>query len=112
MNIKIVDYIGDRATDMGQGDKICNLIKQSFKNGKIVYLDFSGLNTVLSTFLNNAIGALYKDYDSVFLNKNLKIIGIDKDDYFILSRVTKRAKEYYSNTEKVTYSLNEDFSGE
>lgn len=93
MTIKIVEYIGDRATDMKQGDKICYLIKEGFHKGEIVELDFAGLKTILPTFLNNAIGALYKDYGSSFLNQNLKIVGLDDEDLFILKRVTKRAKE-------------------
>ena len=78
---------------------------------EIVELDFAGLKTILFTFLNNAIGALYKDYGSSFLNQNLKIVGLDDEDLFILKRVTKRAKEYHENSDKVTNTLNDDLTG-
>ena len=55
MTIRIVDYVGDRATDMKQGDEIYNLIIAGFSKNEIVDIDFSGMTTILSTFLNNAI---------------------------------------------------------
>lgn len=110
MDIKILDFVGDRATDMKQGDEIYNLIVQGFQKKEIVCVDFDGLTTVLSTFLNNAIGTLYKDYKSDFLNANLKIINMCDDDMFILRRVTERARDFYNNEELVTNALNEKYS--
>lgn len=107
MIVNVLELIGDRATDMQQGDKIYENIVVGFKQGEEVIVDFYGLNTVLSTFLNNAIGTLYKDYDSEFLNKNLKIKNMCDDDIFILRRVIKRAKEFYSNEHIVADVLDE-----
>lgn len=110
MNIKILELVGDRATDMKQGDEIYKLIVQGFQNKEKVYVDFEGLTTVLSTFLNNAIGTLYKDYESEFLNANLNIINLCDDDMFILRRVIKRAKDFYKNEILVTSVLDEKYS--
>ena len=97
MLIKVSDVIGNRATDMEQGDKIYNIIKGCYSQGEKVELDFSNMVTILSAFLNNAIGTLYKDYDSNYLKDNLEIHGLHENDIFILNRVIQRAKEYYSN---------------
>ncbi len=105
MNIKVLEVVGDRATDMKQGDQIYNRIIEQFEKNQEVQLDFQGMVTILSTFLNNAIGTLYKDYSSDFLNHNLKIINMNEDDLFILSRVTKRAKDFYSNEKKISQVL-------
>ena len=107
MDIKVCDVIGNRATDMEQGDKIYNIIVGCFKQGEKVRLDFNNMITILSAFLNNAIGALYKDYDSAFLKDNLEILGLHEDDMFILNRVIKRAKEFYANEEVITDLLDE-----
>lgn len=112
LNIKVLDYIGDRATDMKQGDEIYSLIIQGFKKGEKVCVDFEGLTTVLSTFLNNAIGTLYKDYDSEYLNKNLQINNLCEDDMFILRRVIKRAKEFYRNESLITGALDQAIRSE
>ena len=61
---------------MQQGDKVYNLIVEQFHKKEKVTIDFSGVKTVLPTFLNNAIGTLYKDYSGEFLNENLKISNL------------------------------------
>ena len=110
MRIHVLDYVGDRATDMKKGDQIYKLILEGFEKKEKVYVDFSDMTTVLSTFLNNAIGTLYKDYASDFLNENLKIENLCEDDMFILRRVTKRAKDFYANQQVITSVLDADFS--
>ncbi len=107
MNIRIIDYVGDRATDMNQGDEIYQLIIGGFNKQQKVYLDFSDMTTILSTFLNNAIGTLYKDYTSEFLNENLKIENLCKDDLFILKRVINRAKDFYSKPQIIQSVLDD-----
>ena len=109
MNIIVLKIIGDRATDMKQGDQIYDLIKENFDKGEKVELDFTDMITVLSTFLNNAIGTLYKDYTSDFLNANLKIVNLNEDDMFILRRVIKRTKDFYSHETELTKVFDDNF---
>lgn len=111
MNIRIIDCVGDRATDMKQGDEIYKLIMDGFSRQEKVYIDFSDMTTILSTFLNNAIGTLYKDYTSEFLNENLKIENLCKDDLFILKRVINRAKDFYAKPQIVQSVLDENING-
>jgi len=110
MNIRILDYVGDRATDMRQGDKIYELIVDGFNKQEKVYLDFSDMTTILSTFLNNAIGTLYRDYTSEFLNENLKIENLCNEDLFILKRVINRAKDFYAKPQVVQSVLDENLN--
>ena len=65
------------------------------------------MQTVLSTFMNNAIGTLYQYYTSEFLNQYLKITNLCSDDMFILKRVIERAKDFYSNEKAITETLND-----
>lgn len=108
MYLKVIDEIGDRATDMQQGDTIYKKIVSGFAAHEVVEIDFSDMNTILSTFLNNAIGALYHDYSSDFLNQNLKVTNLCPEDMFILQRVIIRAKDFYSNPQKITDTLNDN----
>lgn len=110
MKISVIEYVGDRATDMEQGDEIYNLIVDGFNKDEIVHIDFSNMTTILSTFLNNAIGTLYKDYTSEFLNENLKIENLCKDDLFILKRVINRAKDFYAKPQVVQSVLDENLN--
>ena len=88
---------------------VIRIIEIVSDNNKVT-IDFAGMKTVLSTFLNNAIGTLYKDYSSEYLNANLKIENLCEDDLFILKRVIKRAKDFYANEQIVTEVLNEQLA--
>lgn len=110
--IVIKDIIGVRATDMKQGNKIYDLIVRGFQSENSVCVDFKGMTTILSIFLNNSIGALYKDYTSEYLNANLELLHLSEYDRFILQQVTTRAKDFYKNTVIITKALDEKFSDE
>lgn len=93
MEIVIREHIGDKATDMKQGDKICSLIEDAFANNQDVILNFADMTTILSAFLNAAVGNLYKSFTSSYLNAHLKVVNICDGDLFLLKRVTRRGKE-------------------
>lgn len=94
MEIVIKDHIGDRATDMKQGEQICSLIAEAFSKGQDVTLNFADMTTILSAFLNTAVGNLYKSFTSSYLNAHLKVVNICDGDLFLLKCVTRMAKEY------------------
>lgn len=110
MEIMVNEYIGDRATDMDQGNIICNRVKEALIDGQDVVLNFKGMITVLSAFLNTAVGSLYQDFTSEYLNTHLQIQNLCPDDLFLLKQVTRRAKEFYANQEAITRNLDESFS--
>lgn len=107
--IKIYDFVGNIAADTEQGRKVYDILNQSLKAKEIVTLDFSSMDTILSMFLNVAIGALYADYTSQFLNEHIKIVNIKKDDFIILSKVLSRAKEYYSDPDLTAKRLDDAY---
>ncbi|MCI8805983.1 MAG: STAS-like domain-containing protein [Clostridiales bacterium] len=105
--IFIKDIIGNKALDVAQGEKIYKKIMRIFKKNEQVTLNFENVETILSAFLNIAIGTLYKDYTSEYLNKNLIIKNVSKDNLFKMKRIFSRAKEYYENREEITNLLDE-----
>lgn len=109
VEVKVIDLVGERATDTAQGDILYQRILDAFSDKQQVLLDFAGMKTILSVFLNNALGALYKKYDSKFLNNNLKIKNMSPDDMFILKRVTERARAFFANSQDITNVLDEAF---
>ncbi len=95
---KIIDK--DLAIMDTDGQKVFDNISEALKNNEIVVLDFSGISLIISAFMNAAIGQLYRDYDSNFLNNKLKIEGLSPDDLTLLKRVNERAKIFYSEKKK------------
>ncbi|MDE6897415.1 MAG: STAS-like domain-containing protein [Lachnospiraceae bacterium] len=76
-------------------EKICSLIDA----GHMVSLDFSDIESILSPFLNVAVGKLYNKYSSDTLNKNLNITGISDEQYNIFEIVISNAKSYYKDAQ-------------
>lgn len=74
-------------------DKICSIIDNSCN----VQLDFSDIESVLSPFLNVAVGKLYSKYSSDILNNVLEVTGISDDQFDIFQIVISNAKSYYKN---------------
>lgn len=76
-------------------EKICNLIDA----GNTVSLDFSDVESILSPFLNVAVGKLYNKYSSDTLNQKLNITGISDEQYNIFEIVISNAKSYYKDSQ-------------
>lgn len=81
------------------GDIIFNEIDAALKDNMIVRLDFINVESMISPFLNNAIGKLYKDYTSEQLSKSLIFENFPSTKNATLNLVISNAKAYYSNKE-------------
>ena len=91
---------GSAAVSDTDGQKVFEKINKALKAGNSVLLDFVNIDTVISAFLNTAVGELYKEnYRVEVLRSNVKTTNMKKDDWDILATVLKRAKEYYQNPE-------------
>lgn len=76
-------------------EKICNAIDK----GDTVSLDFSDIESILSPFLNVAVGKLYNKYSSDTLNSKLNIVGISDEQFSIFEIVISNAKSYYKDSQ-------------
>lgn len=103
MTIRVNNVIGsDSATIRDQGLAIYELAKKELKDSKKVEISFEGISIIISSFLNASIGKLYGD----FIDKNLKITGLDKNDMELLQIIViPNAKEYYNDVDKIEKSV-------
>lgn len=84
------------STDDGQ--KVYDKLTTAFKAHQIVNLSFSGRETMITAFVNAAIGQLYNgEYSDAFLSAHLNFIDISSDDLQMLSRAITNAKRYFAN---------------
>lgn len=60
------------------GQKIYNLIVAALKEEKKVQLSFLNISMVITAFLNEAIGVLYKDFDPEQINQ-IEYINVSDD---------------------------------
>ena len=89
----------DTAITYEDGEKVYALIFQALTEEKKVILDFQGITLVIPAFLHAAIGELYKDFNSDFLNSHLTFINIEETNKALLDMTMELAQEYFSNLE-------------
>lgn len=82
-----------------QGQVIYKKICEVIDAGDKVSLDFSDIESILSPFLNVAVGKLYNKYSSDTLNDNLNILGISDEQFNIFEIVISNAKSYYKDSQ-------------
>lgn len=101
------------AVTTDDGNEVFNIVSQNLTNKESIILDFNGINLMTTAFLNAAIGQLYsnKEFSSDFLNSNLKLKNVPKQDKALFSMVVKRAKEYFANKESFEKNTNDSIYG-
>lgn len=97
--LRIRDIVGSSiwvASDDGQ--KVYNEIERALNDGNAVELSFSGRETMITAFLNAAIGQLYSGKLSrKQIEDNLSFTDLSGDDRDMLSRAIDNAKRYFEN---------------
>lgn len=60
-------------------------------------VDFAEIESIITPFLNIAIGKLYEDNTSDMLKENLKLQNVPKGKVASFNLVIENAKRYYAN---------------
>jgi hypothetical protein len=98
MELEIRDFVeGNTALAPSKGYPIHDKIKETIEQKEVVYLDFQGMELMTTAFLNAAIGKLYSEFNSEYLNQYLKIKFISQSDVILLKKVIDTAKLYFSD---------------
>lgn len=101
LNIFIFEVVGGPlAVAADDGQKVFDRVATAIKEDKFVSVSFRNLESVTSAFLNAAIGQLYGRFNEKDIRTHLKITDAAQDDLFLLDRVVKTAKDYFSDPEK------------
>jgi hypothetical protein len=85
------------AVSTEDGEKIFRLINDSFNRNDDVVIDFKNVDLIVSTFLNAAIGQLYGEHPTEYIQQHLSILNMSNEDLQVLKLVTDRAKEYFAD---------------
>lgn len=96
--INVAQQIGDpSALTQEQGNIIFKQIESAINNNQMIHLDFSQIESMISPFLNNAIGQLYGKYTSDQIAEHLVIENFPDEKKNTLNIVIANAKRYYQN---------------
>jgi len=101
MEIRVVEKLGPVCVDPADGGALCGLSHEALARGESVCLDFTGVTTLASAFLNAAVGCLYASFGHEDLSRRLSWKGLYATDESIMRFVQKNAIRFYSaNAEK------------
>ena len=95
--IRIFDIVGGLCVSSDDGqlvhDKIAELLRKKYK----VIISFKDVDTLISAFLNAAIGQLYDEVSEEDIREYLSVENMNPEDMALLKRVIDNAKIYFKN---------------
>ena len=100
--INIISLIkSSMAVKQTDGEIVYNKIVEFLDAGDNVEVDFSGIEILLSIFLNNAIGKLYgTKYKTAFEDGRITISNMSVEDLATLEIVQRRAVVFFNTQGK------------
>lgn len=109
MKVNVLEIIGKNigiSTD--DGKKLNDAIVKYIRDGNSVEVSFEGVDMIISHFLNEGIGKLYKIFhkqDWDMLDKGVSYSGLSSDDKeLLLTKVIPASKSHFSdekNSERI-----------
>ena len=111
--VRVFDIVGSPvcvSADDGQTvhDKIAPLLRDNRK----VVVSFERVETLISAFLNAAIGQLYGEFPEERIRELLSVRDMTSEDLTILKRVVDNAKVYFKNRKQFDQAWKEEVGDE
>jgi hypothetical protein len=88
---------GPFAVSAADGERLYRCIEPMMRAGQSVGLSFAGITTVLSGFLNSAVGRLCKSFSEDRLGELLLVCDAEADVREVLERALRNARRYWEN---------------
>ena len=111
--VRVVDVVGSSlcvSADDGQAvhDKVAPLLRE----GRKVAISFDKVETLISAFLNAAIGQLYGEFPEERIRELLNVRDMTQEDLILLKRVVDNAKVYFQNRKQFDQAWKEELGDE
>ncbi len=98
--LNVMERIGTpSAITQESGDIIYEEICKCIEERKVIELDFKDIESMISPFLNNAIGKLYGKYSGETIGEFVKFQNVPKEKISTINMVINNAKKYYTDKE-------------
>ncbi len=111
--INIFDFVGGKAAvSTEDGDRLFETIIAFLEKDFEVVLDFANIETLITTFLNAAIGQLYSKYKSPFLREHLSVNNLAPEDRERMVNTIECAKKYFKDKENPEKDIQEALDDE
>lgn len=109
IKIKVADIIGSNlGVSSEDGGAVFEKLEIALKANRPIELDFSGIDLVISAFLNAAIGRLVQILEVAEIRNRIGFTNISNDDLELIDRVLENAERYYEDPDRFRKALESD----
>jgi hypothetical protein len=98
--ISVKEFCGPHCVAREEAGRLYERLIALLKSGQTVMLDFAGIETLASPFLNVALGRVYGELQEQFVDEHLQWSGTDEADTRLIQLVIENAKRHYKQTAK------------
>ena len=97
LTVRVTDIIGSSlCVSAYDGQLVFEKIAPLMRDGRKINLSFEGAETIISSFLNAAVGQLYDEFSEENVRTQLTVSDMAQEDLQILKRVVENAKKYFA----------------
>ncbi len=108
ITVRIIDVVGSSlAVSAEDGQAVHDKIAPVMREGQAVGLSFQGIDTVISAFLNAAIGQLYGEFPEEKIRELFSVKDMAPEDVALLKRVVENAKSYFRDPDRFRQIITE-----
>jgi hypothetical protein len=110
--VRVFDVIGSSlAVSSDDGQKTYDKVAPLLRQGQKVRLSFDKIETIISAFLNSAIGQLYGEFSEDKIRSLFNVQEMSPEDLALLKRVVDNAKLYFKNRKEFDQAWKEEVGG-
>ena len=111
--VRIFDIVGGPlCVSAEDGQRVHEKIVPLLRNGQKVVLSFEQVETLISAFLNAAIGQLYGEFPEDRIKDLVSVRDMDDEDQAVLKRVVDNAKTYFKAPKEFDQAWKEEVGDE
>jgi hypothetical protein len=99
--LRVFDLVGTPlCVSSGDGQLVYDKLAPLLREGRKVAISFAHVETLISAFLNTAIGQLYGEFTEDRVRELLSVRDMAPEDVALLKRVVENAKAYFRDPER------------
>ena len=113
ITVRVYDIVGGPlCVSTEDGERLREKLSPLLKAARPVVVSFERVDTIISAFLNAAIGQLYGELSEDHIDRLLTIRDISDDDDEVLRYVIDNAKAYFNNPDEFDRAWREELGDE
>jgi hypothetical protein len=98
MKISVCQVVGADCATLEEGRRLYKQFIPELRAGRVVELDFTGVQAPAASFFNSSLGFLLRDFEAEELSRLVKVSHLSQGAMGVLKRVVKNCKRYYQRS--------------